>query len=219
MSACAPGPDECDLCRALRTGDFSVFNEQLERKPRRAARPPRRPGEVMLSLLDPNTLVHPSTDRCPREEPHHVHDCGEWNMTEKDEDRGLYEKFTVARTDGSSDVGGKHEGCRYFVLDLTHDPFALSAALTYAVKCARAYPALATDLVKLVRVACVEAWPSAEAQVNRVLARLRSLGDLPDVARLHRRVQEAHREIDPSDPRAKQVRDLYEDLDRFFKVL
>lgn len=42
-----------------------------------------------------------------------------------DENRGLYEKFRVWRTDGSSDVGGKHEHCRYFVLDLTHDPYAI----------------------------------------------------------------------------------------------
>jgi len=46
-------------------------------------------------------------------------------------DRGLYKKFNVTRTDGESRPGGKHDGCSYFVLDLTHDPFARDAALQY----------------------------------------------------------------------------------------
>ena len=43
-------------------------------------------------------------------------------------ERGLYEKFAVERTDGKSKIGEKHEGCEYFVLDLTHDPHAGGAA-------------------------------------------------------------------------------------------
>ena len=31
-------------------------------------------------------------------------------------DMGIYRKFLVSRTDGSSRVGGKHEHCSYFVL-------------------------------------------------------------------------------------------------------
>ena len=38
-----------------------------------------------------------------------------------DKNRGLYEKFTVHRNDGSDAIGGKHNGCEYFVLDLTQD--------------------------------------------------------------------------------------------------
>ena len=45
-----------------------------------------------------------------------------------DRDRGLYEKFTVRRTDGSDAVGFKHRGCEYFVLDLTHDKYAVPAS-------------------------------------------------------------------------------------------
>lgn len=63
-----------------------------------------------------------------------------------DKNRGLYNKFIVERTDGSSEPGGKHHGCEYFVLDLDHDKFAVPALLAYASACGAEYPALATDL-------------------------------------------------------------------------
>lgn len=60
--------------------------------------------------------------------------------------RGLYGKYSVERTDGSSDPGGKHENCDYFVLDLTHDPHALPALRAYAESCEQDFPLLARDL-------------------------------------------------------------------------
>lgn len=60
--------------------------------------------------------------------------------------RGLYDKFTVTRNDGSSEPGGKHHGCNYFVLDLTHDPHAAAALRAYADSCDADYPLLAADL-------------------------------------------------------------------------
>lgn len=48
-----------------------------------------------------------------------------------DQTRGLYGKFNVTRKDGSSAPGGKHCGCDYFVLDLTHDPHAFPALVAY----------------------------------------------------------------------------------------
>lgn len=63
-----------------------------------------------------------------------------------DKTRGLYEKYTVTRNDGSSEPGGKHHGCEYFVLDLTHDPHASAALRAYADSCAADYPLLAADL-------------------------------------------------------------------------
>lgn len=62
-----------------------------------------------------------------------------------DKTRGIYHKFNVTRTDGSSAPGGKHDGCRYFVLDLSHDPHAIPALRAYAESCAKDYPALAAD--------------------------------------------------------------------------
>jgi len=59
---------------------------------------------------------------------------------------GLYDKFRVERTDGTSAVGQKHDGCEYFVLDLDHDPHALPALKAYAESCRASYPALARDL-------------------------------------------------------------------------
>lgn len=63
--------------------------------------------------------------------------------------RGLYGKFTVARTDGKSAPGAKHHGCRYYVLDLDHDPHALPALRAYAESARIDHPALARDLDRL----------------------------------------------------------------------
>jgi hypothetical protein len=65
-------------------------------------------------------------------------------------DRGLYEKFIVRRTDGTDLVGGKHHGCQYFVLDLTHDPHAIPALCAYAQAAGEdGYDLLVADLTAL----------------------------------------------------------------------
>lgn len=63
-----------------------------------------------------------------------------------DKSKGLYNKFLITRTDGSSAQGRKHHECEYFVLDLTHDPHARAALLAYAESCKSEYPLLANDL-------------------------------------------------------------------------
>lgn len=63
-----------------------------------------------------------------------------------DGERGVYRKFKVERSDGSSKEGGKHARCRYFVLDLDHDPHAAAALWAYAESCKEAFPDLACDL-------------------------------------------------------------------------
>jgi hypothetical protein len=68
------------------------------------------------------------------------------NIDPSDVDRGLYEKFHVYRTDGRSCIGQKHHGCEYFVLDLTHDPFANAALDAYAKACRSKFPKLADDI-------------------------------------------------------------------------
>jgi len=68
----------------------------------------------------------------------------DYDQTERE--AGIYWKFWVRRTDGSSRPGGKHEACEYFVLDWHHDPFAAPAALAYAAACEAKYPELAADL-------------------------------------------------------------------------
>lgn len=67
-------------------------------------------------------------------------------MNDADRARGLYEKFAVTRNDGGSEPGKKHDGCEYFVLDLTHDPYAACALRAYAHACANEYPRLSLDL-------------------------------------------------------------------------
>lgn len=61
--------------------------------------------------------------------------------------RGLYEKFSVVRNDGKSEPGKKHHGCRYFVLDLDHDPHARPAMQAYAHSCQHTHPKLGDDIV------------------------------------------------------------------------
>ena len=62
------------------------------------------------------------------------------------EQQGLFRKFDVRRTDGSSKPGGKHEGCEYFVLDVDHDPLARVALQAYADSCDATHPQLSQDL-------------------------------------------------------------------------
>jgi hypothetical protein len=63
-----------------------------------------------------------------------------------DEQRGIYRKYKVERTDGSSAPGGKHADCAYFVLDLEHDEFARAALEAYAEACRKTHPDLAADI-------------------------------------------------------------------------
>ena len=60
----------------------------------------------------------------------------------KENKDGLYNKYNVERVDDSE----KHQGCDYFVLDLTHDKYARLALAAYALNCLDDYPQLAADL-------------------------------------------------------------------------
>jgi hypothetical protein len=62
------------------------------------------------------------------------------------EQQGLFRKFIVRRVDGSDSPGGKHYGCRYFVLDLDHDPAAPAGMQGYAAKVRATHPKLADDI-------------------------------------------------------------------------
>ncbi len=61
-------------------------------------------------------------------------------------EQGVFHKFDIRRVDGSDQRGGKHYGCRYFVLDMTHDAHAPAALLAYADSCSDTHPYLAADL-------------------------------------------------------------------------
>lgn len=64
--------------------------------------------------------------------------------------RGFYEKFFVERWDGQSKPGKKHHGCRYFVLDLEHDPYVWPALQAYASACQETHPNLSKDLTDII---------------------------------------------------------------------
>jgi hypothetical protein len=63
------------------------------------------------------------------------------------EQQGIFRKFIVERVDGSDKPGGKHDGCRYFVLDLDHDKHAPAAMRAYATDCAETHQALSADIL------------------------------------------------------------------------
>jgi len=60
--------------------------------------------------------------------------------------KGLLHRYDIHRTDGRDRPGAKHDGCDLFVLDLTHDPFAIAAITAYADACMAEYPVLAQHL-------------------------------------------------------------------------
>lgn len=59
---------------------------------------------------------------------------------------GLIDQYAVRRLDGSSEPGGKHHGCEYFVLDVNHDPYAIPALIAYANAVEATHPVLAADV-------------------------------------------------------------------------
>ena len=74
-------------------------------------------------------------------------------MSEKD--LGLYNKYEVRRTDRrDSHKEDKHYDCRYFVLDLDHDKYALPALESYKKACVKEYPELARELA--IEIAAME---------------------------------------------------------------
>lgn len=60
--------------------------------------------------------------------------------------QGLTRKYQVLRHDGRDGAGQRHEGCEYFVLDLTHDSAARAVAMDYAALTANTE--LLNDLIK-----------------------------------------------------------------------
>lgn len=81
-------------------------------------------------------------------------------MSEEIDTRPLYRKFDVRRTDGGSAPSMKHDGCRYFVLDLSCDKFAPPAIAAYANACEATRPQLAADLRKWLQ----SIWDASEPQ-------------------------------------------------------
>ncbi len=66
-----------------------------------------------------------------------------------DKSKGFYAKFKVTRVNGTSEPGKKHHNCRYFVLDIDHDPHAVAALQAYEDSCIAEFPLLARDIRKM----------------------------------------------------------------------
>lgn len=70
-------------------------------------------------------------------------------MEDPDKSRGFYNKYYVERL---NDDSGKHDDCRYFVLDLNHDRHAIPALKAYIDSCRDDYHDLAQDLERLLYI-------------------------------------------------------------------
>ena len=93
------------------------------------------PAASLLEIEMNNKTEQAVTDALP-----------ERDTTKTAEQQGLFRKFDVRRVDGSDQLGGKHHGCRYYVLDVDHDPYAAAALGAYADACRESHPELARDL-------------------------------------------------------------------------
>ena len=69
---------------------------------------------------------------------------------EMDKNRGLYEKYIVRRADNKDMPGQKHYGCRYFVLDMTHDVHAIPALWAYAWSVVNTNPTLCREILDFI---------------------------------------------------------------------
>lgn len=74
---------------------------------------------------------------------------GVWRQLGPIDDRaiGMYRKFTVHR---NGDRYGKHDDCRYYVLDVNHDAYAIPAIRAYIDAAQEEFPLLAADLEALI---------------------------------------------------------------------
>ena len=80
----------------------------------------------------------------------------DWNKS--GEEQGLFRKFDVRRCDGSDTTPlGKHYGCDYFVLDVTHDQHARAALAAYADAVEATHPLLASDMRAKYKLAAIAA--------------------------------------------------------------
>ncbi len=82
-------------------------------------------------------------------------------------ERGLFARYAIRRLDGSTNKGGKHNKCDYFVLDITHDPHAVPAIFSYARSAeADGYKQLAADLYGKIQPFIQKLNEQAEAEAH-----------------------------------------------------
>lgn len=117
------------LEQARRVRNFSNKDDVFEAVPVSVIRAEKAPGEATTKSTPQPAQALPERDPAL--------------FTEQ---QGLFHKFDVRRVDGSDQPGGKHHGCRYYVIDVDHDPHAAAALGAYANACQSTSPALARDL-------------------------------------------------------------------------
>lgn len=108
----------------------------------------------------------------------------ERNKTKPAEEQGVFRKFNVQRTDGSSEPGGKHHGCEYFVLDVGHDRHAKAALNAYVLSCQPSHPELAKDMAArygLKPYDRIDRLAEALKEIDELKAPLRESGDVAEL--------------------------------------
>jgi hypothetical protein len=91
-------------------------------------------------------------------------------------DGPLINKYSVFRNDAQDKPGLKHADCELFVLDVTHDPYAVPALARYIEVCSETHPVLALDLRKMIDRARQKEWARIQDEVDKPLCQVFSAG-------------------------------------------
>jgi len=113
--------------------------------------------------------------------PFYIEPLRERDTSTPSTEQGLFRKYDVRRTDGSDAPGGKHHGCDYFVLDVSHDPAAPAALAAYAGAIKATHPQLAADMAQRYDLAATPAAPEASTSPQEAVAEVRCIGGVYDV--------------------------------------
>lgn len=102
---------------------------------------------IVLRNFSLASAVAVAQDRLCQDEPgHDFEPLPARDASKPAEEQGLFRKFQVRRTDGSSAPGCRHADCEYFVIDVHHDAHAGAALAAYADAVESTHPALAADM-------------------------------------------------------------------------
>ena len=106
------------------------------------------PGAIIRLAMERQAFALSESGQCNARYPHQQQKGEPMIETPQldDRERGMYGKYRVKKL---GDAAGKHSECAYFVLDVTHDPFAIPALIAYAEACRKSHPLLSADLLRM----------------------------------------------------------------------
>lgn len=119
--------------------------------------------------------------------------------TKTNQEQWLYGKVIIRRADVSHEQIEKHYKCDYFVLDVTHDPYAFPALSAYSDACEKTHPNLASDLRKRYGLSAHKSATEKQSMKERnYLLRIQDLeADVQRLTSLHNKAVIATEQMNP----------------------